>query len=62
MRVAPISYAGRPLAADAIVPLRPTGRNEPYAMALRGGTFEVLVSADPLNRVTLGLVQAETAP
>jgi len=60
LRVSPVSYAGRPLAADAIVPLRPTGRNEPYALALRGGSFEVLVSADPLNRVTLGLVQAET--
>jgi len=62
MRVAPVSYAGRPLAADAIVPFRPTGRNEPYALALRGGSVEIVVAADPLNRVTLGQVTAGAAP
>jgi type II secretion system protein H len=56
MQVMPVSYAGRPLPADAIVPLRPTGRNEPYALALRGEAIVILVSADPLNRVSLGLV------
>jgi hypothetical protein len=28
-----LAYAGRGLAADAIVPLRPSGRNEPFAFA-----------------------------
>lgn len=62
MRVAPVSYAGRPLPADAIVPFRPTGRNEPYALALRGDTVEIVVAADPLNRVTLGLAASAAAP
>jgi type II secretion system protein H len=53
MRVVPLRYAGRPLAADAIVPLRPTGRNEPYALALEGRATTVVLAADTLNRVTL---------
>lgn len=62
MLVMPLSYAGRTLAADAIVPFRPTGRNEPYALALRGEAVEIVVSADPLNRVTLGLASSVASP
>ena len=62
MLVAPVSYAGRPLAADAIVPFRPTGRNEPFALVLRGEAVEIVVSADPLNRVSLGLASSAAAP
>ena len=32
-----LAYAGRPLPAEAIVPLRASGRNEPYAFVLRTG-------------------------
>src|SRR5690606_25364287 len=49
----PLAYAGRALATDAIVPLRASGRNEPYAFGLRGEAFEAVVSADPLNRVAI---------
>lgn len=49
-----LTYGGRPVGADAIVPLRPSGRNEPYSMALAGTTVVVTLSADPLNRVLIG--------
>lgn len=49
----PIAYAGAPLAGGAIVPLRASGRNEPYAFALSAGEFIATVSGDPLNRVVL---------
>jgi general secretion pathway protein H len=47
------AYAGRPLPADAVVPLRASGRNEPYAFVLRAGVYAATVSGDPLNRVTI---------
>jgi general secretion pathway protein H len=56
--VGPLSYAGQPLPTDAIVPLRASGHNEPFAFLLRGKTARIVLSADPLNRVTL---QIETA-
>lgn len=49
--VTPASYAGAPVAADAILPFRASGRNEPYALALTSPTWTFLVTADPLNRV-----------
>jgi general secretion pathway protein H len=58
LRVVPYSYAGAPLRPDAIVPLRASGRNEPFAFAFANGDRQALVSADPLGRVTLG----DTAP
>ncbi len=50
---APLAYAGQPLPAQAIVPLRPSGRNEPYAFVLATPTLQAIVSADPLNRVVV---------
>ena len=50
---APRSYAGRPLAAHTLVPLRPSGRNEPATFAIDAGEAHVVVALDPLNRVTL---------
>jgi type II secretion system protein H len=47
------SYAGRGLATDAIVPLRASGRNEPFAFVLAGEAFAATVTADPLNRVAI---------
>ena len=55
--VVPLSFAGQPVAPDAIVPLRASGRNEPFAFLLRGKASRVVLSADPLNRVS---VQLET--
>ena len=57
MEVASVSYAGRRLAPNVIVPLRPSGRNEPSAYALVAPTAEVDVALDPLNRVTVGAAQ-----
>lgn len=50
---APLLYAGRPLSGDAIVPLRASGRNEPYAFMLATPAYRTIVSADPLNRVAV---------
>lgn len=51
--VRPLQFGGRALRSDAIVPLRASGRNEPYAFDLRGEAFETIVGADPLNRVSV---------
>lgn len=53
MRVTPVVYAGRALAAEAIVPLRASGRNDPYTFVLASEAYEALVIADPLNRVAI---------
>jgi type II secretion system protein H len=57
MQVASVIYAGRRLAPSVIVPLRPSGRNEPSAYALVAPKAEVDVALDPLNRVTVGAPQ-----
>lgn len=46
-------YGGRPIAADAIVPLRASGNNEPFAFALVAGGWRTVIAADPLNRVSI---------
>ena len=48
-----LAYAGRPVAADAIVPLRASGNNEPFAFALVAGGWRTVIAADPLNRVSI---------
>lgn len=53
MRVTSAFFAGRALAADAIVPLRASGRNDPYTFVFASDAYEALVSADPLNRVVI---------
>jgi hypothetical protein len=53
MTVIPLTYAGQPLDASAIVPLRPTGRNEPYAFLLQAHGRAIVLAADPLNRIAL---------
>ena len=55
------SYAGQALPSDAIVPLRATGRNEPFAFVVQGKARASCSSADPLNRVTMQ-VQTEPPP
>ncbi|HXX85697.1 MAG TPA: prepilin-type N-terminal cleavage/methylation domain-containing protein [Casimicrobiaceae bacterium] len=46
-------YAGRGVPADAILPLAPSGRNEPYAFEIASPEWRVLLFADPLNRVAV---------
>ena len=46
-------YAGRSVAADAILPLAASGRNEPYAIEIASPEWRVLLIADPLNRVSV---------
>jgi len=45
------SYAGAPVAEDAILPFRPSGRNEPFALVLASPAWSQIVAGDPLNRV-----------
>lgn len=56
MRLRAVAYAGRELEADAIVPLRATGRNEPFAFELSARDATFSLAADPLNRITLANV------
>ena len=51
--VSSLSYAGAPVAANVIVPFRPSGRNEPYALALSSPSWTLVVAGDPLNRVQI---------
>ena len=53
LTVAPATYAGAPVAADAILPFRPSGRNEPYALVLASPAWSLVVAGDPLNRVQI---------
>jgi general secretion pathway protein H len=48
-----LSYAGRSLASNAIVPLRASGRNEPFAFLLATPRFRTTVALDPLNRASI---------
>ena len=56
--VSPISYAGAPVTANVIVPFRPSGRNEPYALALSSPAWTFVVAGDPLNRVQVAAPSA----
>ena len=49
----PRLYAGQPVPDEAVLPLSPSGRNEPYVIALASPEWQILLAADPLNRVTL---------
>ncbi|MEO8304428.1 MAG: prepilin-type N-terminal cleavage/methylation domain-containing protein [Betaproteobacteria bacterium] len=51
--IAPVSYASAPVAADVILPFRPSGRNEPYALLLASPAWSLVVAGDPLNRVAV---------
>jgi type II secretion system protein H len=47
------AYAGQEVAADAVLPFAPSGRNEPYAIELDSAEWRALLLADPLNRVAI---------
>ncbi len=55
--IRPDRYAGAAVAADAIIPLRPSGRNEPFSFLLSGHDWSAVVGADPLNRVGFSLAR-----
>jgi type II secretion system protein H len=47
------AYAGAPVPGDAVLPLLPSGRNEPYLIALASPQWQILLASDPLNRIAL---------
>jgi general secretion pathway protein H len=53
LTAAAVAYAGQRVPPDAIVPLKPTGRNEPFAFVVASPTWRIALLADPLNRVSL---------
>ena len=53
MRVASTAYSGQEVAADTIVPFRPTGRNEPFTFELTSKDARLLLAGDPLNRIAI---------
>jgi len=53
MSLAPTSYSGQAIDNRAIVPLRATGRNEPFTFALAARDTKLVLAVDPLNRVTI---------
>jgi general secretion pathway protein H len=56
--VAAATFAGAPVAADAILPFRASGRNEPYALMLASPAWSLFVTGDPLNRVQVAVPAA----
>jgi general secretion pathway protein H len=53
LSVAAREYAGSAVPADAILPLRASGRNEPYIIQIVSPEWFTLLAADPLNRIVL---------
>ena len=62
MQLRAVNFAGTPVPADAILPLRPTGRNDPFSFTLAATSITLQVAADPLNRVTLTRLPESAAP
>ena len=55
MTVTSVVYAGAPIAPDAILPFRASGRNEPFTLKVASPGWSLQVDADPLNRVRLAV-------
>jgi general secretion pathway protein H len=53
LAVAPRAYAGQAVSAGAVLPIVPSGRNEPFVIELDSPEWQLLLTADPLNRVTI---------
>ena len=51
LTVVAATFAGAAVPADAVLPFRSTGRNEPFTLLLRGASDSYTIAADPLNRV-----------
>lgn len=56
----PLHYAGASVAPDAILPLRASGRNEPYDLVIATRDWLASVRADPLNRVSFEILPNAT--
>ena len=48
-----IAFAGRAPRSDAVIPLRASDRNDPFAFALITAQTRTLIEFDPLNRVSI---------
>jgi type II secretion system protein H len=53
LSAAVVALAGMPVSGDTLVPLLPSGRNEPYAIEIAANSWRTVLVADPLNRVTI---------
>lgn len=62
MQLRATRFAGAPVPAESILPLRPSGRNDPLAFALAASTVTIEVAADPLNRVAWTRLPDTPAP
>jgi type II secretion system protein H len=51
--VMPRAYAGQVVPPGAVLPLVPSGRNEPFVIELDAPEWQLLLTADPLNRVAI---------
>jgi type II secretion system protein H len=57
VRVSAQTYGGAPVAADAILPFRASGRNEPFSFAIGSGAGVVVLAGDPLGRVSFAVAE-----
>lgn len=53
--ILPRSVAGAPAFSDTVIVFRASARNEPYVIELNSEHWRVSLSADPLNRIGLGI-------
>jgi type II secretion system protein H len=49
----PQAYGGKAVTDAVVLQLVPSGRNEPFVIALASPEWQLLLTADPLNRVAL---------
>ncbi|MDQ6619942.1 MAG: GspH/FimT family pseudopilin [Pseudomonadota bacterium] len=50
-------YAGAVVSRDAVLPLRPSGRNEPFELVMSAHEWDARIASDPLNRVSFSIVR-----
>lgn len=55
-------YAGASIDPAAIIPLRPSGRNEPYRIGMTGHEWALAMETDPLNRIRWQVARRATGP
>lgn len=58
-RLAALSFSGVRVAPGTIVPFRPSGRNEPLAIALVADGASAEIRSDLLNRVSVAVYQSQ---
>jgi type II secretion system protein H len=60
MTFRPLHYAAADAAEDTILPILPSGRFEPFDVALVWGTWRVVLSVDPLGRISTSSPETTT--